>query len=212
MGWTRDQAIDFFREYAAKTTRTSSLKSIAISCGPAKPLATKWASLKYVSSAPKRSRRPARPVRSSSPGAKWMRLPQAQARAPYLDHRVVELAWRIPHEMKIRPGREKWILSRVLDRYVPRQLIDRPKMGFGVPIGAWLRGPLREWAEDLLGPAALAEGGLLHPAPIRQTWTGHLSGIRDRPHHLWAVLMFQAWRRTLAPAPRAHLAAGSSVR
>ncbi len=116
-----------------------------------------------------------------------------EAREPLLDHRVVELAWTFPLEMKVRDGQGKQILRRVLDRYVPRTLIDRPKMGFKVPIDAWLRGPLREWAEELLSERKLREQGLLDVAMVRKVWNGSLAGRGASHDHLWAVLMLEAW-------------------
>jgi len=117
-----------------------------------------------------------------------------EVRPPLLDHRIVEFAWRLPLHMRIRNGETKWLLRRVLDRYVPRTLIERPKMGFGIPLAAWLRGPLRDWAEDLLDPQRLG-GGLLDPFAVRAMWSEHLRGGRNWAYALWTVLMFEAWRR-----------------
>lgn len=117
-----------------------------------------------------------------------------ESRVPFLDHAVVEYAWRLPLELKVRDGQGKWILRQVLGRYVPRALFDRPKMGFGVPIGDWLRGPLREWAEALLSPARLRDAGYFEVAPIRAAWTAHLAGEQNLQYLIWNVLMFEQWR------------------
>jgi asparagine synthase (glutamine-hydrolysing) len=116
-----------------------------------------------------------------------------ETRVPFLDHRVAELAWRLPLSMKIRGAEGKWALRQVLYRRVPRQLIERPKTGFSIPVGQWLLGPLREWAETLLSEERLRRDGYLNPAPIRQAWAEHLSRRYDRTARLWTVLMFQAW-------------------
>lgn len=116
-----------------------------------------------------------------------------ETRVPFLDRRVIELAWRLPLHLKIRGGTSKWIVREVLYKHVPRALIERPKMGFAIPVGAWLRGPLRDWAEALLDEGRLLREGYLRPGPIRLRWEEHLSGRRDWGYQLWNVLMFQAW-------------------
>jgi asparagine synthase (glutamine-hydrolysing) len=121
-----------------------------------------------------------------------------ETRVPLLDHRVVEQAWRTPLSFKLRDGQGKWALRQILYRYVPRALIERPKAGFAIPIGTWLRGPLREWAETLLSAEALAEQPALDAGAIRARWAEHLAGTYDRTASLWGVLMFQAWARNWA--------------
>ena len=116
-----------------------------------------------------------------------------ETRVPLLDHRVVEYAWRLPLDLKLRGGESKWVLRQLLYRHVPRSLIDRPKMGFGIPIGSWLRGPLRDWAEELISPRRLAGEGYFRPEPIRAAWDAHQSGRSNMQYQLWAILMFQAW-------------------
>jgi asparagine synthase (glutamine-hydrolysing) len=116
-----------------------------------------------------------------------------EARVPLLDHRVVELALRLPPTLKIRGDTGKYILRKVLHEHVPRELFQRPKMGFQLPLTSWLRGPLRSWVEDLLAADRLGRQGVLNPVAVRTTWSEHLSGQRDRSDHLWTLLMLQAW-------------------
>jgi len=121
-----------------------------------------------------------------------------ETRVPFLDHRVATLAWRLPLEMKIRGGEGKRVLRQVLHRHVPKQLIDRAKIGFGIPVGDWLRGPLREWAEDLLRESRLREEGCFRAEVVSRIWNEHLSGRRDHTVRIWTVLMFQAWLASLS--------------
>jgi len=123
-----------------------------------------------------------------------------ETRVPFLDRDVFDLAWRLPLDVKLRDGVTKWILRQVLYRHVPPHLVDRPKMGFGLPIGPWLRGPLRPWAEELLDERRLRSQSLLDPVPIRQAWSQHLSGRRDLAYELWDVLVLQAWIDRWMPA------------
>lgn len=116
-----------------------------------------------------------------------------EAREPLLDHRIVEFAWRLPMDFKIRSGQQKWILRQILSKYLPNQLIDRSKMGFGIPIGNWLRKDLREWAVDLLSPKKLDRQGLFNSKIVHNKLDKHLSGKEDCQYDLWGVLMFQAW-------------------
>lgn len=125
-----------------------------------------------------------------------------EARVPFLDHRVAEVAARIPLSMKMRDGKGKHILRELLYRQAPRELFDRPKAGFGIPVGEWLKGPLRSWAEDLLEPRGMAEEGWLDPRIVQRRWNMHLNGRRDSTPAIWAILMFQAWQREQAQCYR----------
>ncbi len=116
-----------------------------------------------------------------------------EARVPLLDHRMVEFAWSLPPHLKIRNGEAKWILKQALDQYVPRAMTERPKMGFGVPVGEWIKGPLRDWAEDLLSEEKLLKHNLVQAEVVRQRWAEHLSGAHNWQAGLWNVLMLQSW-------------------
>jgi asparagine synthase (glutamine-hydrolysing) len=118
-----------------------------------------------------------------------------ETRVPFLDPEVIAASARLPPQMKIRGSQGKWALRQILYQHVPRELIERPKTGFGIPVGEWLRGPLRDWAEDLLAEEALRRDGLIDPSPVRQAWVEHLSGRHDWGHRLWIILMFMAWLR-----------------
>lgn len=120
-----------------------------------------------------------------------------ETRLPFLDHRVVEFAWRLPFSYKLKNTNtgwvSKWVLRQVLYKYVPQNLIDRPKVGFGVPLEHWLRGPLRDWAEDLLSQERLSRDGFFNQKEVRKKWTEHLTGHKNNQHSIWCILMFQAW-------------------
>ena len=126
-----------------------------------------------------------------------------EARVPLLDQQVLEFAWSLPRKMKIRNGDSKWLLRRVLYRHVPQVLVDRPKMGFGIPIGDWLRVELRDWAEELLNENRLEQGGIFKAAPIRRIWDEHVRERNNWQYPLWVILMFQAWRTSWTESPAA---------
>jgi len=117
-----------------------------------------------------------------------------EVRPPLLDHRIVEFAWTLPRHLRLRNGETKWLLRRVLDRYVPRQMVNRPKAGFAIPLASWLRGPLRDWAEDLLDPQRVGNG-VLNVTAVRKLWSEHVDGDQNHAHAVWTILMFEAWRR-----------------
>ncbi len=127
-----------------------------------------------------------------------------ETRVPFLDPDVLAASARLPSQMKIRDGQSKWILRQILCRHMPQELIERPKTGFGIPLGDWLRGPLRAWAEDLLSEETLRRDGLIDPAPVRQAWAEHLSGQRDWTHRLWIILMLMAWHGAQASGAAAR--------
>ena len=116
-----------------------------------------------------------------------------ETRVPFLDHRLIEFAWQIPLSNKINDEKSKIILREILYKYVPKELIERPKMGFGVPISEWLRGPLKNWAENLISEEKIKKDNLLNYDIIKKKWDEHQSGRRNWQYHLWDVLMFQSW-------------------
>jgi asparagine synthase (glutamine-hydrolysing) len=122
-----------------------------------------------------------------------------ETRVPFLDRGILDLAWRLPLSAKLRGGQTKWVLRQVLERHVPAALVERPKMGFGLPIGSWLRGMLAPWAEDLLSERRLRDQGLLDPVPIRRAWDLHRTGRRDLGYELWDVLVLQSWLNRWLP-------------
>jgi len=130
--------------------------------------------------------------------AMWVSL---ETRVPFLDHRIVEFAWSLPLDMKIRGGEGKWLLRQLLYKYVPKTLVERPKQGFSVPLGTWLRGPLRSWADEMLDERRLRHEGFFNPGPIVRKWQEHSSGKHDWRYYLWDVLMFQAWQEQHLQSP-----------
>jgi asparagine synthase (glutamine-hydrolysing) len=125
-----------------------------------------------------------------------------ETRAPALDHRLVEWSFRVPSSLHLRDGKGKWLLRKILEKRVPRALFERPKTGFGVPVGEWLRGPLRPWAEELLDERRLRETGVIDPAPVRSLWRRHLSGEANGQYLLWPVLMLMSWMDVYVSAPQ----------
>ena len=125
-----------------------------------------------------------------------------ETRIPMLDHRIVEFAWRLPLHLKVRNGDSKWILKQVLYKHVPAALMQRRKSGFGIPVGEWVRGPLREWAEDLFAESRLRRDGILHAAPVRERWSRHLARLSSEDDFIWQLLMLQAWLAEQRAAPQ----------
>ncbi|MCG7495011.1 asparagine synthase (glutamine-hydrolyzing) [Thalassobius sp. Cn5-15] len=120
-----------------------------------------------------------------------------EARVPLLDHRLIEFAWQVPVGLKYRDKTGKWLLRQALHRHVPKEIMERPKMGFGVPVSTWLRGPLRDWAEQLLDPKSMQQEGFLNPTAVQDIWRKHLNGTEGLQYTLWNILMFQAWMRNM---------------
>ena len=116
-----------------------------------------------------------------------------EIRIPFLDHKLIEYVWKISHSHKFKKGQGKWILKKILSKYVPNNLTERPKMGFGIPVDSWLCGPLKDWAENLLDQTRLQQEGYFETKLIREKWKEHLSGKRNWQYDLWSILMFQAW-------------------
>ena len=121
-----------------------------------------------------------------------------EARAPLLDHRVAEFAWSLPSHMKVRGSTGKWILRKLLDRLMPGENFDRSKMGFAIPIGDWLTGPLRDWGTDLLRPERIRADGYFNPAVVSRKWSQHVSGRSNHQFELWTILMFNAWKDSIS--------------
>ena len=117
-----------------------------------------------------------------------------EARVPILDHRIVEFSKKLPLSLKVKNGKNKWILRQILYKYIPKELLERPKMGFAIPIDNWLKGPLRDWAEDLLDEKKMKEDGILHSKCVKKIWEEHLNNKGNWQHLLWDILMFQAWK------------------
>jgi asparagine synthase (glutamine-hydrolysing) len=116
-----------------------------------------------------------------------------ETRAPFLNHKLLEYAWQIPQPLKLKKTQSKWILRQILYKYIPKKLVERPKVGFGVPIDSWLRGPLKDWAQALLDKTKLKNQGFFNPDSISIKWTEHLSGKKNWQYEIWSILMFQEW-------------------